>query len=152
MTQEDLDVLLVPNVEARQQIVKLIVNIDVPGLGPAIEFYTAAFGLEVSRILDEDVAELVGATSTIYLLRNAPGTACSKSCTDLRRYDKHWTPVHVDFVVDDIDAAAERAVQAGAVRECACVNWLGSKCITFSDPFGNGLCLIEFSEETYGAD
>jgi predicted enzyme related to lactoylglutathione lyase len=129
--------------------VKLIVNIDVPDLGPAIEFYTAALGLEMRRILDDDVAELVGATSTIYLLRNASGTACSKSCADIRRYDRHWTPVHIDFVVEDIDAAAERAVKAGAVRESGSVHWLGSKCITFSDPFGNGLCLIEFSEETY---
>ena len=128
---------------------KLIVNIDVPELAPAIEFYTTALGLELSRILDDDVVELIGATATIYLLRNAAGTAFSEACDDVRRYDKHWTPVHIDFVVDDIDAATERAVQAGAVRESECVSWLGSKCVTLSDPFGNGFCLIEFSEKTY---
>ncbi len=29
-------------------------------------------------------------------------------------------------------------------------NWMGSKCITFSDPFGHGFCLIEFAGDTYG--
>jgi hypothetical protein len=27
---------------------------------------------------------------------------------------------------------------------------MGSKCITFSDPFGHGFCLIEFAGDTYG--
>jgi predicted enzyme related to lactoylglutathione lyase len=128
---------------------RLIVNIDVPELAPAIDFYTTAFELECSRILDEDVAELVGSSSTIYLLRNAPGTICSKRSEALRNYEKHWTPVHVDFVVRDVEAASKRAIQAGAVRQSDSVEWLGSKCITFSDPFGNGFCLIEFAEDSY---
>ena len=39
---------------------KVIINIDVPELAPAIAFYTAALGLTHSRTLDEDVAELTG--------------------------------------------------------------------------------------------
>ena len=38
---------------------------------------------------------------------------------------------------------------AGGIRESECVEWNGSKCITFSDPFGHGFCLIEFADETY---
>jgi hypothetical protein len=59
--------------------------------------------------------------------------------------------VHIDFVVDDINEAAERAVNAGARQESECIEWRGSKCITFSDPFSHGFCLIEFKEETYSA-
>jgi hypothetical protein len=57
--------------------------------------------------------------------------------------------VHIDFVVDDIAAAAKQALGAGARQESGCVEWRGSKCITFADPFGHGFCLLEFAEGTY---
>ncbi len=128
----------------------MVVNIDVPELAPAIEFYRAALGLNLNRILDDDVAELVGATCVIYLLANAAGSSPGDSAEEVRRYSRHWTPVHIDFVVQDIAASAQRAIDAGAVRESESVAWRGSKCITFSDPFGHGFCLIEFEQDTYG--
>lgn len=128
---------------------RLIVNIDVPVLAPAIAFYTAALGLRLTRILDDDVAELSGASSVIYLLMKPAGSATAPAVAAGRHYRRHWTPVHLDFVVDDIEQAAQRAIAAGAVRESECVEWLDSKCITFSDPFGHGFCLIEFARETY---
>jgi catechol 2,3-dioxygenase-like lactoylglutathione lyase family enzyme len=54
---------------------RVIVNIDVPDLAPAIAFYTAALGLRHNRTLNGDVAKLVGASSVIYLLQNAPGSS-----------------------------------------------------------------------------
>lgn len=128
---------------------KIVVNIDVPELGPAIKFYTAALGLEHSRMLDDDVAELIGASSVICLLENPPGSSATNTQAGPRSYSRHWTPVHIDFVVDDIEEATKRAVDAGANRESECIEWMGSKCITFSDPFGHGFCLIEFLEERY---
>jgi predicted enzyme related to lactoylglutathione lyase len=130
---------------------RVIVNIDVPDLAPAIKFYTAALGLKLSRTIEDDVAELAGASSVIYLLRNPAGSRPVATHPFVRRYARHWTPVHMDFVVDDVTQAAQRAVDAGAVQESACVEWNGSKCITLSDPFGNGFCVIEFSGDTYGA-
>lgn len=128
---------------------KILVNIDVPELAPAIKFYCAALGLQHSRTLDEDVAELTGASSVIYLLQNPSGSTVSNRSLASRSYSRHWTPVHLDFVVDDIQHATERALGAGAIREGECVKWKGSKCVTFSDPFGHGFCLIEFAAETY---
>ena len=58
--------------------------------------------------------------------------------------------MHVDFVVDDIDQAVARAEAAGAKRESKCIEWRGSKCVTFSDPFGHGFCLIELAGGQYG--
>ena len=69
--------------------------------------------------------------------------------SEVRRYTRHWTPVHLDFVVDDILESEGQAINAGARQESECVEWRGSKCITFSDPFGHGFCLIEFAAETY---
>jgi predicted enzyme related to lactoylglutathione lyase len=129
--------------------VRIVVNIDVPELAPAIEFYSAALGLTLNRLLDEDVAELTGASSVIYLLANVAGSDPGSSVGEVRRYSRHWTPVHIDFVVDDIVASANQAITAGASQESECIEWRGSKCITFSDPFGHGFCLIEFAAETY---
>lgn len=128
---------------------RILMNIDVPELGPAIAFYCAALGLTHSRTIDKDVAELTGASSVIYLLQTPSGSKAAVTLSERRTYSRHWTPVHPDFVVEDIEKAAERALGAGANRESECIAWQGSKCITFSDPFGHGFCLIEFVEETY---
>jgi len=128
---------------------KVLVNIDVPALAPAVAFYTAALGLKLNRVIEEDVAELAGASSVIYLLQNPPGSQAASTLARARDYARHWTPVHLDFVVDDVAVAAKRAIGAGAAQESECIQWNGSKCITFSDPFGHGFCLIEFAAETY---
>jgi len=128
---------------------RIIVNIDVPDLAAGIEFYTNAFELKLSRILDDDTAELTGASSVIYLLEKSAGSSTSKDLLNDREYSRHWTPVHIDFVVEDLNAAKERALNAGAKYESECDEWRGSKCITFSDPFGNGFCLIAFADKTY---
>lgn len=131
---------------------KIIINIDVPDLTAAVHFYTRAFDLTQSRTLDDDVAELTGSSSVIYLLRIAPGSAPVRDGAASRDYDRHWTPVHLDFVVDSLELAAQRAEQAGAQRESACVEWRGSRCMTFADPFGHGFCLIEFASSRHYDD
>jgi predicted enzyme related to lactoylglutathione lyase len=125
---------------------KMIVNIDVPALEPAIEFYTRALGLSHSRTLDDDVAELTGASATIYLLEKAAGTPAVKDPAIDRSYGRHWTPVHFDLVVDDVDAAARRALAAGARPETGHIDWHGSRCLSFGDPFGHGFCFIQFEK------
>jgi predicted enzyme related to lactoylglutathione lyase len=128
---------------------RIIVNIDVPELAPAIAFYTAALGLTHSRTLDDDVAELTGASSTLYLLRKPAGSAAVQSPPIGRDFTRHWTPVHFDVVVDDVDAAARRAIAAGARPETGHVDWKGSRCVSFADPFGHGFCFIQFERGTY---
>lgn len=128
---------------------QVIINIDVPALEPAIDFYKAALDLQLKRIIDDDVAELSGASTRIYLLVKPPGSAPANSAAQTREYTRHWTPVHMDFVVKDIARARKQALAAGAIRESDCVQWRGSKCITFADPFGHGFCLLEFAHGDY---
>jgi predicted enzyme related to lactoylglutathione lyase len=128
---------------------RMLLNIDVPELKPSIEFYCSAFGLKLCRLLDDDVAELIGGESRIYLLKNDIGSICVNGPTRYREYSRHWTPVHIDFVVEDIAQATKRVLNAGAIQESECIDWKGSKCVTFSDPFGHGFCLIEFEGESY---
>ena len=131
---------------------RVMVNIDVPELEPAIAFYCAALGLRLRRVLDDDVAELGGAYCMVYLLRQPAGSTAVHGLPVARDYARHWTPVHMDFVVDDVFEAARRALDAGATQESGWVEWRGSRCITFSDPFGHGFCLIEFERESYADD
>lgn len=128
--------------------VRIVVNIDVPELEPAALFYEAAVGAKRRRLLDDDVAELTYGATLLCLLRKPVGSAATPT-GGVRELGRHWTPVHVDFVVDDIEAAVARAVAAGAKRESERIEWRGSKCVTFSDPFGHGFCLIEFSGDGY---
>ena len=93
----------------------LLLNIDVPDVETGVRFYTAAFALEVGRRFGTDFVELLGWPATVYLLAKAAGTVGAGG--DLRRYGRHWTPVHADIVVDDVDAAVARAVGAGAKLE-----------------------------------
>lgn len=130
-------------------MINTLINIDVPELQSAIDFYCAALELKPGRMLDNDVAELIGASSRIYLLQKEAGSPSGKSAGGTRRYSRHWTPVHMDFVVDNVEIATQRALAAGAIRESERIEWRGSKCITFRDPFGHGFCLIEFDGETY---
>jgi predicted enzyme related to lactoylglutathione lyase len=122
----------------------IIINIDVPDLERGIDFYTRALGLTHARTLDDDVAELKGASATIYLLCKPAGTTAVKSPPVERDFSRHWTPVHFDLVVDDVDAAAARALAAGASRETGHIDWRGSRCVSFGDPFGHGFCFIQF--------
>jgi predicted enzyme related to lactoylglutathione lyase len=101
----------------------------------------------VTRHLGPEAAELGGLPVRIYLLQKPGGSI--GAARDPRRYDRHWTPVHIDVVVDDIEAALARAVAAGAHAETDIrVNPWG-KIAILSDPFGHGFCLIEFLGRGY---
>src|SRR5580693_6672514 len=118
----------------------LLINIDVPDLARAIAFYTEAFGLTVTRRLGDGTAELGGLPVRFYLLEKPEGTIGAGK--DPRRYDRHWTPVHVDVIVDDVEAAVTRAVAAGGRIETDIRTEAYGKIAILSDPFGHGFCLI----------
>lgn len=127
-----------------------IVNLDVPDLAAAETFYTAAFDLRVGRRLGPGALELLGGPTPLYLLQNDAGSAATED-GDVRDYERHWTPVHLDWVVADIDAALARAVAAGAALERPVRERLWGTIAVLSDPFGHGFCLIQFSDAGYDA-
>jgi predicted enzyme related to lactoylglutathione lyase len=125
----------------------VLINIDVPDLAPAVAFYTEAFGLTVTRRFGDGGAELSGWPAAVYLLEKPAGTMGAGD--QPRAYGRHWTPVHLDVVVQDIDAALARAVGAGAVVEQAVRTHNWGKIAILADPFGHGLCLIQFLGRGY---
>ena len=129
----------------------LLLNIDVPDVVSAADFYTAALDLRVGRRFGTDFVELLGSDAPIYLLKKNAGTAIGPAGVNRRRYQRHWTPIHPDFVVDDMDAAIKRAIAAGAVQEGETCEAPYCRLTMFADPFGHGFCLIEFNAEGYDA-
>lgn len=127
----------------------LRVCIDVDDLERGIAFYTAALGLTVARRLRSDWAELAGAPVPIDLLANAAGTAASPAAAARRDYGRHWTPVHLDLVVEDLDAAVRRARESGAAVEVDVRERPYGRLAVLADPFGHGFCLIEFRGRGY---
>jgi predicted enzyme related to lactoylglutathione lyase len=127
---------------------RLIVNIDVDDQTRGEAFYTAALGLSVGRRWD-GMTELLGAEAPIYLLAKPDGGAVGPAGGGTRRYARHWTPVHLDLAVDDLDAAVERAVAAGAVQEGAKRDAEWGRIAMFADPFGHGFCLLQFKGRGY---
>jgi predicted enzyme related to lactoylglutathione lyase len=128
----------------------LLVNIDVDDLERAARFYCDGIGLRIGRRFDGWL-ELVGAEAPIYLLPKAAGSAVSPAAQQKRDYGRHWTPVHLDFVVPDIDAAVRRALDAGATLERDTTTHANGRLALFADPFGNGFCLLQFNERGYDA-
>lgn len=129
----------------------VLINIDVPDLDRGIAFYTAAFGLRFSRRLGAGFAELLGAEAPIYLLENRAGSLPFRNARVPRDYSRHWTPTHLDFVVADIDAALAQAVAAGATQESEMAQHAYGRLVLLSDPFGHGVCLLEFNDKGYDA-
>jgi predicted enzyme related to lactoylglutathione lyase len=126
-----------------------LINIDVDDLEKAIGFYETAFGLKVSRRIGVHVVELLGSSAPIYLLAKGSDTAASNTTPQRRSYDRHWTPVHLDFVVEEIESAVRRAVDAGALLEKAVSTRQWGKLALMSDPFGHGFCFVEFIGRGY---
>jgi predicted enzyme related to lactoylglutathione lyase len=127
----------------------MLVNIDVPDLAGAEAFYCNAFGLRPGRRFGEAALELTGGSVTLYLLVKEEGSAPTPQGAGVRSYSRHWSPVHLDFVVADIAAATHKAVAAGAVPEAPVKIARWGKLATFADPFGHGFCLIEFLGRGY---
>ena len=124
-------------------------NIDVDDLARATEFYCSALGLRVGRRFEVSAVELLGGSVPIYLLKKASGTAASSASAACRDYTRHWTPVHLDFVVPDITVALARARSAGASLEGDVSTYKWGRIAVMADPFGHGFCLIEFLGRGY---
>lgn len=125
----------------------LLVNIDVDDLEKGSRFYCDALGLRVGRRF-EGAVELLGLNAPLYLLEKARGTQPFSGGAK-RDYDRHWTPVHLDFEVTGLPRAVARAMAAGASMEQDIESKVWGRIAMLADPFGNGFCLLEFTGRGY---
>jgi predicted enzyme related to lactoylglutathione lyase len=130
-------------------MLELRVVMDVDDLDKGISFYTQGLGLTVGRRFGDQAAELLGATSPIDIVARPAGSLANSSPSSSRDYRRHWTPVHLDFVVSGIEAAVQRAQALGATVEQGIQDKQWGRIAILADPFGHGLCLIEFKGRGY---
>lgn len=128
-----------------------LVNLDVDDLEKASRFYSAAFGLTVGRRFGAFGVEMLGSSAPIYLLVKPPGTLAADASAQRRSYQRHWTPVHLDFVVDDIGPAVQKAISAGARLEKPIATHRWGRLALMADPFGHGFCFVQFLGRGYDA-
>ncbi|HYD84412.1 MAG TPA: VOC family protein [Opitutus sp.] len=128
---------------------QVLINIDVPDLEQGIAFYQRALPLTLARrMFDGTVAEMRAENVRIYLLEKPQGSA-PFTHAEARDYGRHWTPVHLDFAVGDIETALTQALKAGAKQETEVDRAEWGAIVTLSDPFGNGFCLVRFEGGVY---
>ncbi|TFY96727.1 VOC family protein [Ramlibacter rhizophilus] len=129
---------------------ELRVCLDVDDLERAITFYTQGLGLRLGRRLGDDWAELLGASAPLDLLVEPPGSApLGESRPARRSYERHWTPVHLDFVVTGIDERVRSLVGLGARLERPVQQRRWGRMANLADPFGHGFDLLEFQGRGY---
>ncbi len=128
---------------------EILANIDVDDVAVATDFYCRALDLTVGRRFGDSGVELLGASSAIYLLEKPAGSVSCHAPDSGRNYSRHWTPVHLDFVVPDIQTACARAQAAGAISEGPLRTHAWGHIAVFADPFGHGFCLIQFLNRGY---
>ena len=116
---------------------KLEICIDVDDVAAAVRFYGEGIGLSVVK-QEEDWAQVKIGEQTIWIMKIAAGPAGEIT----RSYHRHWTPVHLDIHVKDIDAVVARAIAAGGKLE----NRPKPDLANLSDPAGNGVDLVKTSD------
>ena len=118
-------------------------GIDVPTLAEGIASYCAALGLSKKSEPAPGVVVLHGLNVEPCVLEKPPGSKPSPNTIDRRKFERHWTPVHLDFHVDDLDAALQRVEALGAKREQVFEHAGHGSAAFCGDPFGHGFCLLQ---------
>lgn len=122
-------------------MIKLSVSIDVPDLAKGEAFYVEALGCKKVRAQGDDMIVLSTDNAEIYLLKREVGSMPIKESSIVREYHRHWTPVHLDFLREDVKKVTARIQEHGGQHEGGESGEWGSiaYCV---DPFGNGFCVI----------
>jgi predicted enzyme related to lactoylglutathione lyase len=124
-------------------MISVSVSVDVPSLEEGLRFYGEAFGFVKASEPFPGVAVIRADNAEVLLLLKKSGSAPFPQTDEKRRYNRHWTPVHIDFHVDDFKESLTKVLGAGAKQEQLFEN-PGRPSVAFcSDPFGHGFCLIE---------
>ena len=123
---------------------QISISIDVSNMEKALSFYANALACSVQRNGSE-ISKLSTDNVDIFLLEKASGSNPLPIGTDSRNYDRHWTPVHLDFSVDNIEQSLIAVLEFGGSHEGSESGDWGSIAYC-ADPFGNGFCLCQITK------
>jgi len=122
-------------------MIKISVSIDISNLKQAETFYTEALGCKKIRAQGADMIVLATENCGIYLQEKEAGIKPLTTSDVVRNYKRHWTPVHFDFLTENIDEVVKNILQLGGLHEGGESGDWGSIAYC-ADPFGNGFCVI----------
>jgi catechol 2,3-dioxygenase-like lactoylglutathione lyase family enzyme len=122
------------------------ITIDVDDVDRAVAFYARGLGLTLVE-QRADWARLALGDQTFWITALPAGPAGAVH----RDYRRHWTPIHLDFIVEDIDAAVTRALAAGGrldreIRRDVAEPLGRHDVANLCDPAGNGVDLVRRRE------
>jgi len=118
------------------------VCIDVENAEKAVAFYQA-IGLRLEKS-DRGWAKMADGETVFWIMEMPFGSSASSEAEIPRAYQRHWTPVHLDFVVADLDATVARAKAAGGTMEGPIQERPGGgRLANVVDPAGNGVDLFQ---------
>jgi predicted enzyme related to lactoylglutathione lyase len=130
-----------PRARARARA-RVHVSIDVPDLEAGLRFYASVFGFAETARPFPTMAILDGNNVSVCMHQKPAGSRPSPAGAEVRRYERHWTPVHLDLHVHDFDGALGKVRAEGGTIEND-FRSAGPRPAAFcSDPFGNGFCVI----------
>jgi catechol 2,3-dioxygenase-like lactoylglutathione lyase family enzyme len=114
--------------------------IDVADLDEAGAFYCQALQCtEVGR--NARTVTLTAGGNDLYLILRPEGSMPFLAATEGRAFARHWTPVHLDFSVEDVGRTTSEITRLGGIVECPDaligVEWgMGGSCLVLS-PLGS---------------
>lgn len=118
------------------------VSIDVPDLEAGLRFYAEIFGFVETARPFPTMAVLDANNLSVCMHQKAAGSKSSTAGDAVRGYERHWTPVHLDFHVHDFDAVLDKVRARGGAIENEFRSHGPMPTAFCSDPFGNGFCVI----------
>ena len=127
---------------------QIVVTIDVPDLDQGIAFYHDALGFEERVRPLSNFAVMTNGRARIGIIQKDAGTHPATGSDDIRSYERHWTPVHADFHVEDFERAVDAVERAGGKFEQKAGGGSLPDVAFCSDPFGHGFCVIGPSPKT----
>src|SRR5690348_11077754 len=92
------------------------ISIDVPDLEAGLRFYCTVFGWK-ERSRPFPTMAIVDGGNVMVCIHAKPSGSRPTPGDAVRKYERHWSPVHLDLHVHDFDATLARAKEAGAVVE-----------------------------------
>ena len=122
-------------------MIKVSISIDVADLKQAKTFYIEALGCVKLRDQGADMIVLSTENCELYLQEKPAGTKPFKVSEAPRDYSRHWTPVHLDFLTENVDETVKKIIALGGTHEGGESGDWGSIAYC-ADPFGNGFCVI----------
>jgi predicted enzyme related to lactoylglutathione lyase len=118
---------------------KVSVSIDVANMRQALDFYTQALGCELKKEYSDGWQVVAIAGVAIHLQQKDAGSVAAGK--HLRDYKRHWTPVHLDYTVEDIRQTCLAIEEHGGSVESQSFSEQAD-IANCADPFGNGFCVI----------